>query len=190
MNTALPQFVLRCFKAPILPFPLKKPITFLGRASACDFVINDPSVSRRHAEIRITDTGLQIVDLASRYGTFVANLQVQACPLSPGDLIRIGNIQLLLDFVIQSEIEETNDPNNNAKDSRKRATNSWHKTLTEAQRRVFKLLLSGLPEKTIATQLALSPHTIHNHARQIYRAFRVHSRAQLVVLFSKIVKRD
>jgi DNA-binding NarL/FixJ family response regulator len=52
--------------------------------------------------------------------------------------------------------------------------------LSEAQQRVFVLLVQGLSEKDIAGQLSLSPNTIHTHVRAIYRTFRVRSRAQLL----------
>jgi DNA-binding NarL/FixJ family response regulator len=52
--------------------------------------------------------------------------------------------------------------------------------LSEAERRVFELLLTGQPEKGIARRLDLSPHTVHNHVRAILRAFHVHSRAELL----------
>src|SRR5437588_11804501 len=52
--------------------------------------------------------------------------------------------------------------------------------MTEAQRRVFNLLLSGKKEKNIARTLELSPHTVHNHVRAIFKLFAVHSRAELL----------
>lgn len=48
--------------------------------------------------------------------------------------------------------------------------------LTEAQRRLLPLLLSGLTEKEIAQHLHRSHHTVHTHAREIYRALGLSGR--------------
>lgn len=52
--------------------------------------------------------------------------------------------------------------------------------LSEAQRRVLDLALTGLVEKQIARRLNISRHTAHNHLRNIYRILDVHSRGELL----------
>lgn len=52
--------------------------------------------------------------------------------------------------------------------------------VTPAQRRVAALLLTGLTESDIATKLGLSYFTVHNHVKEIYRRYRVHSRLQFI----------
>jgi DNA-binding CsgD family transcriptional regulator len=52
--------------------------------------------------------------------------------------------------------------------------------LSPAQRRVLAALLEGNSEKDVAARLKLSPHTIHNHVREIYARFGVHSRPELM----------
>jgi DNA-binding NarL/FixJ family response regulator len=44
-------------------------------------------------------------------------------------------------------------------------------------------LLRGLTEKEITAEVMLSPRTVHKYVEQIYRHFRVHSRAQLMALW-------
>jgi DNA-binding NarL/FixJ family response regulator len=51
--------------------------------------------------------------------------------------------------------------------------------LTPAQRPVLKLLLDGLSEREVAEHLGLSPHTVHNHARAIYRKLCIHKKSEL-----------
>lgn len=46
--------------------------------------------------------------------------------------------------------------------------------------RTFELLLEGSSEGQIVTKLELSPHTVHDHVKRLYRQFHVHSRAQLL----------
>jgi len=43
----------------------------IGRNSKADYFIDDESVSRNHAEIRVTHHSVVLVDLKSRNGTFV-----------------------------------------------------------------------------------------------------------------------
>jgi DNA-binding CsgD family transcriptional regulator len=43
-------------------------------------------------------------------------------------------------------------------------------------------LFEGLPEKEIARRMGLSPHTVHDYVKTLYRRFRVQSRAELVAL--------
>jgi pSer/pThr/pTyr-binding forkhead associated (FHA) protein len=64
----------------------------IGRESpAAKFVIADPAVSRRHAQISHQADGHMIEDLNSTNGTFInAQRVVGAVPLTPGDLIELG----------------------------------------------------------------------------------------------------
>ena len=58
----------------------------LGRSRECDCVLDDPNVSRRHAELRRGSTGdWQIVDLGSTNGVKVNGRRVDRSRLSPGD---------------------------------------------------------------------------------------------------------
>jgi pSer/pThr/pTyr-binding forkhead associated (FHA) protein len=63
----------------------------VGRHPDCDIVLNDPNVSRRHAEIRPAGQGFAISDLQSTNGTRVNSLVVGIDhPLASGDVITIG----------------------------------------------------------------------------------------------------
>jgi DNA-binding CsgD family transcriptional regulator len=44
-------------------------------------------------------------------------------------------------------------------------------------------LLEGHSEKEVATSLFLSPHTVHDHVKFLYRHFGVTSRAELLAKF-------
>ena len=56
-------------------YPLLGAITVLGRDDTADVVLDDPGISRRHTEIRVTSDGPHLVtsirDLGSTNGTFV-----------------------------------------------------------------------------------------------------------------------
>jgi DNA-binding CsgD family transcriptional regulator len=55
-------------------------------------------------------------------------------------------------------------------------------------RQTLDLLLAGDSEKQIARKLSLSPHTIHDYVKAIYRRFGVGTRAELLALWVR--KRD
>jgi len=73
-------------------FTLGTDPVIIGReAPSAKFVIADPAVSRRHAQISREDDGYVIEDLNSTNGTFInAQRVVGAVPLTPGDLIELG----------------------------------------------------------------------------------------------------
>ena len=63
----------------------------LGRSKEADCIIDDPNISRRHAELRRSNVGdWQIVDLNSTNGVKVNGRRVANARLSPGDEITLG----------------------------------------------------------------------------------------------------
>jgi DNA-binding NarL/FixJ family response regulator len=56
-------------------------------------------------------------------------------------------------------------------------------TLTKREREILELLSKGLPYKQIADRLGLSPHTVHNRLRGIYRKLHVQSGTEAVAKF-------
>jgi hypothetical protein len=75
---------------------LTKTITCAGRHPDSDIVLNDVTVSRRHAEFRVTDNNdVQIVDVGSLNGTHVNRQAVQSATLSNGDEVQLGKFRLV-----------------------------------------------------------------------------------------------
>jgi diguanylate cyclase (GGDEF)-like protein len=69
----------------------------VGRASAADLVLNSISVSRRHAQLRITSSGdVKIDDLGSRNGLCYDGARVTSCVLQEGHSLRIGEAKIIL----------------------------------------------------------------------------------------------
>ena len=66
----------------------------LGSAEGCGLRIDDPHVSRRHAEISRTPSGIVLRDLGSRNGTLVGRLAVKEVVLTSGAEIKLGNTTL------------------------------------------------------------------------------------------------
>jgi hypothetical protein len=75
-------------------YPLMGAMTVLGRDDTADIILDDPGISRRHSEIRVTNDGPHLVasirDLNSTNGTFVNSERVSSQRLSDGDRITVG----------------------------------------------------------------------------------------------------
>jgi FHA domain-containing protein len=74
--------------------PLTRPVTSMGRGTDVDLRVDDPSVSRRHAEIR---TGMPSVisDLGSTNGIVVDDQHVRQAQLRDGSVIHLGNTTIV-----------------------------------------------------------------------------------------------
>ena len=62
--------------------------------------------------------------------------------------------------------------------------------LTGQQRSVFRLLLSGLPNKRIAHELGIRETTVKAHVSQILEKLHVFNRAQLIALVARYDRND
>ena len=60
---------------------------------------------------------------------------------------------------------------------------NWY--LTEREREIVKLILSGKNKRNIAKILSLSVSTIKTNVENIYRKFDVHNRVELIVYLIK-----
>lgn len=74
---------------------LTGPVTVIGRGSEADIIVDDPGISRRHLEIRVTSQGVVASDLGSTNGTFIEGHQVPAATLVDGNTITIGRTRIL-----------------------------------------------------------------------------------------------
>lgn len=69
----------------------------VGRHPACDVVVGDPSVSRRHAQLTLRDGTWVLQDLASTNGTRVNGQRVGRTSLRTGDILALGNQAIQID---------------------------------------------------------------------------------------------
>jgi pSer/pThr/pTyr-binding forkhead associated (FHA) protein len=63
----------------------------VGRGAEADLRINDPGISRRHAEFRLDGRQVKVADLGSTNGTLVDGRRVSEAPLRDGSVVRVGS---------------------------------------------------------------------------------------------------
>jgi two-component system, NtrC family, response regulator HydG len=68
----------------------------IGTSPACDLVLTDERVSRRHLALSIEGALLRIEDLASTNGTFTNEMRITGAYLKGGETITIGKTLLLV----------------------------------------------------------------------------------------------
>jgi S-DNA-T family DNA segregation ATPase FtsK/SpoIIIE len=88
----------------------------VGRAADCDLVIDDPEVSRRHAEVRAAaPTGhaaaMTLTDTGSRNGTVRRGFRIDGpAELGPGEVFQIGETMLAARPAAPADAHVTTDP--------------------------------------------------------------------------------
>ena len=75
--------------------PLNKPVTHLGRQIDNDVVLDDPTVSRKHAQIRWRYGRFILYDVSRRGRTQVNNQPVNETVLQSGDVISLSDTKLI-----------------------------------------------------------------------------------------------
>jgi hypothetical protein len=76
-------------------YPLTHQVLNLGRRPDNHIVIDDPRVSRKHAQIRVINNRYAIYDLDSTGGTYVNKVKIDQCALFPGDVISLAGVDLV-----------------------------------------------------------------------------------------------
>jgi len=68
----------------------------IGRSAASDLIVPDVTVSRRHAELRVTPAGVRVRDLESSNGTSINGARVVEGLLAPNDTVTFGKMSYRL----------------------------------------------------------------------------------------------
>jgi pSer/pThr/pTyr-binding forkhead associated (FHA) protein len=74
---------------------LASPVVTIGRGLDSDVILENPRVSRRHAQLRLRYDRYVLYDLGSRAGTRVNGYPVEECVLHSGDVLSFGGVQVV-----------------------------------------------------------------------------------------------
>ena len=86
-------------------FPLREEVTTIGRGQGVDIRLDDPSVSRLHAELYRRGPYVYVVDLGlSRNGTRVNGRPVARRVLDEGDVLSFGTARCRIGGIPREEI--------------------------------------------------------------------------------------
>lgn len=77
-------------------YELSGSVTVIGRGAEADVVVDDPGVSRRHAEIHTGTGRVRVVDLGSTNGTFVDGERIGTGDLADGSRITVGRTRIVV----------------------------------------------------------------------------------------------
>ena len=76
-------------------FFLDTDTTQIGRHPDSAIFLDDITVSRRHAEVRRSGDGFELVDVGSLNGTYINRERVEKADLRTGDEIQVGKFKLV-----------------------------------------------------------------------------------------------
>jgi pSer/pThr/pTyr-binding forkhead associated (FHA) protein len=79
-------------------FEVYSTIVSLGRRGV-DVILNDPTISSRHATLEVSREDILLYDENSTNGTFVNGERISSCPLKNLDEIQLGETKLLLSVI-------------------------------------------------------------------------------------------
>ena len=76
-------------------------VMHVGRIGTMEIVLDDTSVSRRHSDLRLAETGWWVKDLGSTNGTYVNGIRLGAAErqIHPRDIVQFGKVAMMVEFV-------------------------------------------------------------------------------------------
>jgi len=93
-NDAIPQNAILIIEG-VIVHSLKESIINIGRKLGNHITIDDPRISRQHAQLRAINGHFVLFDLDSMGGTFVNGQRTREIVLYPGDLISLAGVTLI-----------------------------------------------------------------------------------------------
>jgi hypothetical protein len=88
-------------------FLLDQPVVNLGRRQDNQLILDNPKISRTHAQIRARQGRFVLFDLGSKSGTFVNDIAIHQHILQPGDVITIAGVHLVYGEEAAPNTDET-----------------------------------------------------------------------------------
>src|SRR6185369_6430185 len=94
INDAIPENAFLIIEG-VKVHPLKESVINIGRRLENHVVIDDPRISRNHAQLRAIKGRYVLFDLNSTGGTFVNGQRTSQTVLYPGDVISLAGVALI-----------------------------------------------------------------------------------------------
>ncbi len=88
-------------------YTLEEDVVNIGRQIENNLVVNDPRVSRKHAQIRVVKGRHILFDLGSSGGTKVNNKPIKQVSLHPGDVITLAGVPVVYGHDAVSSMTDT-----------------------------------------------------------------------------------
>jgi hypothetical protein len=88
-------------------FTLSQAVINIGRRDENQLVIDNPRISRTHAQLRVREGRYILLDVGSKAGTQVNGHQVKQHILRPGDVITIAGVELVYGEDVEYRTDET-----------------------------------------------------------------------------------
>ncbi len=79
----------------------------VGRAATCDLPIQDPTVSRRHAELELAGAGVRVRDMGSTNGTYLDGTRITDALVTSGSHIAFGKVDFEVVAELPAAVQET-----------------------------------------------------------------------------------
>ena len=107
----MPKLTLLLGRRTMQVYDIDQPKIVVGRDDEADIIIDNPSVSRRHAEMRQEGVGWVVEDLGSSNGTFLHGQKIDgAQAIEAGDEIGFGKFSIVFDKVVGEEAASASHP--------------------------------------------------------------------------------
>jgi len=103
----MPKLTLLIGRKAMQVYDLDKETILIGREDDADIVIDNPSVSRKHAQISKQGGGWVVQDLGSSNGTFLHGQKITAPqPVKEGDEIGFGKFSVVFGKAVGDAVEQ------------------------------------------------------------------------------------
>jgi FHA domain len=100
----MPKLSLLLGRKTMQVFDLDQPSIVVGRDESADILIDNPSMSRRHAELRQEGAGWVVEDLGSSNGTFIGGERIDGPrPIEVGSEIGFGKFSVVFGKAVGDE---------------------------------------------------------------------------------------
>jgi hypothetical protein len=84
-------------------YPLERDVINIGRQRDNHIVLNDPTVSRHHIQMRLRFGDYYVFNTQGRTGTYVNGVRVKEHRLKSGDVITVGRTQMLYTYDVPDD---------------------------------------------------------------------------------------